>query len=125
LKRATGEWIDKAEGDYAVAGREFAVAHPVFDAVCFHAQQCAEKYLKALLQEHGVAFPRTHDLVALVALAEGAAPALASLRPELARLTAFAVAPRYPGTSTTRADADAAMKAARCARNALRMVLGL
>lgn len=74
MKRATREWIDKAEGDYAVAGREFAAATPVFDAVCFHAQQCAEKYLKALLQEHSVEFPRTHDLVALVALAEGQPP---------------------------------------------------
>lgn len=116
MKRATREWIDKAEGDYAVAGREFAAATPVFDAVCFHAQQCAEKYLKALLQEHSVEFPRTHDL---------AAPALASLRPELARLTAFAVAPRYPGTSTTRADGDAAMKAAHRARDATRTALGL
>jgi HEPN domain-containing protein len=31
----------------------------------FHAQQCVEKYLKALLVAPGLAFPRTHDLTAL------------------------------------------------------------
>ncbi len=43
------EWIAKAEGDYATAGRELrARRHPNYDAACFHAQQTAEKYLKAL-----------------------------------------------------------------------------
>ncbi len=71
MKRATREWVEKAEGDFAVAGREPAAPAPVFDAVCFHAQQCVEKYLKALLQDRGIDFPRTHDLVALAARVEG------------------------------------------------------
>jgi HEPN domain-containing protein len=33
-----------------------------FDTVCFHAQQCAEKYLKALLLQAGSEPPKTHDL---------------------------------------------------------------
>jgi len=42
------EWINKAEGDWATANRENQVRkNPNYDAVCFHAQQCAEKYLKA------------------------------------------------------------------------------
>jgi len=36
------------------------------DSACFHAQQCAEKYLKARLQEAGLAFPKTHDLLDLL-----------------------------------------------------------
>jgi HEPN domain-containing protein len=49
----TVEWVDKAEGDMAIAKRELrARKQPNYDAVCFHAQQCVEKYLKALLQEH-------------------------------------------------------------------------
>ncbi len=123
MKRATREWVDKAEGDYAVAGRELAAPSPVFDAVCFHAQQCAEKYLKALLQERGVDFPHTHDLVALAARAEGVVGALASLRDELALLTTFAVAARYPGASTNGADAEAAMEAAGRIRGVLRPIL--
>ena len=50
LKPATQEWIEKAEGDYRTALRERRVRRrPNHDAVCFHAQQCIEKYLKALL----------------------------------------------------------------------------
>lgn len=46
----TTEWVEKAEGDYATAKRESRVRrNPNYDAVCFHAQQMAEKYLKAFL----------------------------------------------------------------------------
>jgi HEPN domain-containing protein len=52
MKPLTSEWVEKAEWDFATANREIRVRKsPNFDAVCFHAQQCAEKYLKALLQE--------------------------------------------------------------------------
>jgi len=54
MNELTVEWLRKAEGDCAPAGRETrARRHPNYDAACFHAQQAAEKYLKALLQEHG------------------------------------------------------------------------
>jgi len=60
------EWIGKAEGDFATAKRELAATdNPNYDAVCFHAQQCAEKYLKAFLQEANITFPKTHDLANL------------------------------------------------------------
>jgi len=54
MKPETQEWIEKAEGDLKVARRETQTADPVYDAVCFHAQQCAEKYLKAVLEEHNI-----------------------------------------------------------------------
>jgi HEPN domain-containing protein len=42
----TLEWIDKAEGDWITASREYrARRQPNYDAACFHAQQTAEKYL--------------------------------------------------------------------------------
>jgi len=51
MKVETIEWIGKAEGDIRTSQREFSVnEHPNYDAVCFHAQQCAEKYLKAQLE---------------------------------------------------------------------------
>jgi HEPN domain-containing protein len=63
------EWIAKAEGDYTTARRErYARRAPNYDATCFHAQQMAEKYLKAFLQEHLIPAPRTHDLVELLFL---------------------------------------------------------
>ena len=46
----TQEWVEKAEEDFRVATREYrARKHPAYNAACFHAQQCAEKYLKARL----------------------------------------------------------------------------
>ncbi len=52
MKPITLEWIDKAEGDWHSAQREYrARLRPNYDAACFHAQQCAEKYLKARLEE--------------------------------------------------------------------------
>lgn len=57
MKPITREWVDKAEGDYIAAQREVrARKNPVYDAACFHAQQCAEKYLKARLTEAGIRF---------------------------------------------------------------------
>jgi HEPN domain-containing protein len=76
----TLEWIEKAEGDFATAGRELrARKQPNYDAVCFHAQQSAEKYLKALLQEQGTAVPRTHMLLDLLAICLKINPHLAGL----------------------------------------------
>jgi HEPN domain-containing protein len=55
MKPTTVEWVAKAEGDFLTAGRELrARKSPNYDAVCFHAQQCAEKYLNALSgSQHG------------------------------------------------------------------------
>ncbi|MDI9570594.1 MAG: HEPN domain-containing protein [Pseudomonadota bacterium] len=63
MKPITREWIDKGEGDFATARRELrARKDPNYDACCFHAQQCIEKYLKACLQEQEIPFERIHHL---------------------------------------------------------------
>ena len=55
MKPLTTEWVSKAEGDFAIVERETrARKNPSHDGVCFHAQPCAEKYLKARLYEAGV-----------------------------------------------------------------------
>ena len=81
---------------------------PNFEGVCFHAQQCAEKYLKARLCEADVPFRKVHDLVALLGSALGIEPAWERFREDLAYLSAFAVGIRYPGES---ADQDCALDA--------------
>lgn len=55
-------WLEKARRDLVVAEREAGSAAPFTDIVCFHAQQSAEKSLKAYLTWRGVPFPRTHAL---------------------------------------------------------------
>ena len=84
MKQITQEWIDKAEGDFATAQRELQVQQmPNYDAVCFHSQQCAEKYLKACLQEANIAFNRIHDLSRLLDLLLPVEPDWEALRPTL------------------------------------------
>ena len=66
MKPTTLEWIHKAEEDWHVAQMSYrARKYPSYDAAVFHAQQCAEKYLKARLEEAAIGFARTHDLLML------------------------------------------------------------
>ncbi len=113
MKPTTNEWITKAEGDFGVMQREANVTiEPNFDAVCFHAQQCAEKYLKAMLCEADIQFGKIHDLVALLEQVLDINPDMEVLREDLAYLSDFAIAFRYPGES---ADRDCALEAvSRC-----------
>jgi HEPN domain-containing protein len=121
MKPITGEWIAKAEGDFATAQRELkATDHPNYDAVCFHAQQCAEKYLKEFLQDANIAFPKIHDLADLLASAILLEPTWASMRAELNALTAFAVEYRYPGDSADLAEATEAFQICRNVRQVIR-----
>jgi len=77
MKPITQEWVNKAEGDFGTAQRENLVQEmPNYDAVCFHSQQCTEKYLKARLQEENIAFGKTHDLSRLLDL-----PKIMGLKP--------------------------------------------
>jgi len=65
MKPITAEWVTKAEGDFATLERESrARKNPNYDAACFHAQQCAEKYMKALLAKGGREVPQAKRAVA-------------------------------------------------------------
>lgn len=122
----TDEWVQKAESDFLITGRLLRVRKiPVNDAVCFHAQQCAEKYLKAVLQEHQVRIPKTHDLTELLRLLAQIEPNANLLLPDLQTLNDYAVDFRYPGAFASREEAKAAYKAAKVVRAFLRQRLGL
>ena len=122
----TAEWVDKAEGDWNAARQLNRVRKdPNYDGVCFHCQQCVEKYLKARLEEGGVRFPRTHDLIALLSLAVKLEPHWAALQPVLVVLNPYAIAYRYPGFDATKSDATDSIKSCRRVRRAIRISLGL
>ena len=126
MKPLTREWVDKAEGDFITARRELrARKAPNYDASCFHAQQCAEKYLKARLQEEGIAFSRPHDLATLLDLLLPVEPLWAGMRADLDRLTSYAVEFRYPGTSADKAMARSAVDVSWDVRQRVRVSLGL
>jgi len=119
------QWVQKAENDLKTAAHtlKLGVAGPT-DTVCFHAQQCVEKYLKALLVLHGIEFERVHQVSTLMSLLP------ARLRPDLTpeeqeRLTDYAVSTRYPGDyeSIPLAEARRAVKIARRVRKHIRPLL--
>lgn len=91
------QWVQKAENDLKNAAHTLKLgADCPTDTVCFHAQQCVEKYIKALLVLRGTEFLRIHHVSALMALLP------MRVRPDLTpeeqeRLTDYAVSTRYPG----------------------------
>lgn len=54
-------WLHRAEEDWLLARLALRRKVPLIYGATFHVQQCAEKYLKALLVSRRQAFPRTHD----------------------------------------------------------------
>jgi HEPN domain-containing protein len=112
MKGLTAEWLAKAEEDYSVAKGLVRRRKIPADSVCFHCQQAAEKYLKALLQERGVRFGRTHDLEGLLRLCAVAYPQLTLLVGDSQLLNDYAVRYRYPGIDATKKQSQMAAKAA-------------
>ena len=108
-------WLALAEADVRIA--QLVMEAPdasaeMYGLACFHAQQAAEKGLKALLTKRGVAFPRTHDnAYLLAALAESTSP---ELQDASALLAEYGVGPRYPGVAAGRSQAEAQEALAAC-----------
>lgn len=122
----TLEWIKKAEGDFYTAQRELrARLHPNYDAACFHAQQVAEKYLKAFLQENGQPIPRTHNLSELLVICMRVVPAFLLIQPDLDVLENYSIQFRYPGQTADKHDGQVALKSVKVVREVLRNSLGL
>ena len=109
---ATEQWLRKASDDRIAAldlakGRGDRLA----DIVCFHCQQSAEKYIKAVLTQNAMAFPKTHDLRELVDRAADALIALCKLGSVADVLAPFSVDIRYPGMHTDDQTMKASMEA--------------
>ena len=118
-------WIAYAEEDFGSAKALLKLKKPYFSAVCFHAQQCAEKYLKALLVMKDVDFPKSHDLPTLDTLCNQNG-IFTGLEPQqLIDLTKHAVQARYPGNQPTPEDAREALETATTVRRFARTYLGL
>ncbi|MDW7712074.1 MAG: HEPN domain-containing protein [Deferrisomatales bacterium] len=120
-------WLHKAQNDLVTGEQTLLLPDGPTDTVCFHAQQAAEKALKALLTAHESTAPRGHDLLRLLDLATEHLPELAGFRAPLAQMTAYAVEVRYPGDwiEPSREEAAAALGDAREVVRAVREGLGL
>lgn len=98
------DWLRHAEADIALARVELPEGS-FYEYLCFHAQQAAEKSLKAVLTHIGVEFPKTHDLERLVDLLPPPAPPSAVLAAAVS-LTDYAVLTRYPRSLHEPVDGD-------------------
>ena len=107
----TREWLAKAEEDRNIAVSLFRRKKIPANTICFHAQQAAEKYIKAVLQERRTPFARTHDLLALVELMGAEAGTLPLMADDFLHLSGYAVISRYPGFNATTRDAKTAVAA--------------
>ena len=89
-------WIAKAESDWLAVENILAGERVPWDIVCFHCQQVAEKYLKALLLVLNIEFEPIHNLVRLCRLAANECTEVNSLVDPLRRLNRYSVRVRYP-----------------------------
>ena len=108
-------WLSKAAKDVAAATYELQADPPFSEDIVFHAQQAAEKALKAFLSWYRIPFRKTHNLVELGKTCTGIDSSLESLLRRTAPLTEYAWKFRYPGDpeQATRSEAEDALATAR------------
>lgn len=119
-------WIEKAEHDLRNAEHTLTIHDEEcpFDTVCFHAQQCAEKYLKGWLIFKRLDVPRSHDLVVLLNLT--LAGGFRGVNPQdVQPLNRYTIEARYPGDwdPIDRPEAEQAIAMARRIRETMRTLL--
>ena len=95
LRHVVRQWIEKADLDFDTVVH-LAAEERFRNVVAFHAQQAAEKYIKATLTRHGIEFPKTHVITRLLILLSPVEPVLAAELDESGWLGQFGVSLRYP-----------------------------
>lgn len=111
------EWLNRARSDLALAQNRIEGVY--FEDLCFHAQQAAEKAIKAVLIGRDVEFPYIHDVGRLLELVSKAGVSIPNAVEEAATLTRFAVLNRYPGLGPSPTE-DHHSSAIRSAKSVLR-----
>jgi HEPN domain-containing protein len=124
LRPIVSEWVAKAEDDLTAALQILKLGKRApTGTVSFHAQQCVEKYLKALLVVQGDEVPRTHDIEVLLELVVPSNRPVLTAR-EKERLTRYAAEIRYPGSpNPSLTEARDAVALARRVRAGVRKIL--
>jgi HEPN domain-containing protein len=117
-------WLLKAEHDLLNIENNLAAREIPWDTVGFHAQQCVEKYLKALLISRQIDPPKIHDLTELYALLPDGLLEDFNVH-SLEELNPYSIEGRYPGVwePVEQAEALQAVEAARMIRQAIRRIL--
>ena len=119
------KWLKIADEDLRLAEFAFEMDSNIpYRLICYHSQQCVEKYLKAMLVSELIDFPYTHSIEALLKLC----PTRYNLSRQLSdtfNLSNYAVARRYPGDyeNISREDALTAVESARKAKSIIQIIL--
>lgn len=91
------EWLRLAEMDFVTANHLDKTLYPKpMEIICYHCQQCAEKYLKALIEYLGKEIEKTHDLGNLANIIEESIEVPHNVLVSCAKLTQYGVKIRYP-----------------------------
>lgn len=90
------EWLNRARSDLALS-HSVPGEDVYLEDLCYHAQQAAEKALKAVLLHQKVDFPYTHNVAELLELVAASGVAIPQRLTEAERLNDYAVTARYPG----------------------------
>lgn len=121
-----GEWIEKAEGDFASAQVLMRQRKQIFaNNLCWTCQQCAEKYFKAFLTRHRVKYGRTRNLGELVALCSDVDADFRLITQWIDPVAVCTPEVRYPKHNATLEQARAAFTAVKPIRKFVRAKLGL
>ena len=118
-------WVERADEDLAITRSALRRKKPLICPACFHAQQCAEKYLKAVLIARNAAFPKTHDLLMLATLCDEVGVFIPVEAKALNTLNDYSIQVRYPGGNPTLEDAQDALKIAKSVRHFVRKLMGM
>ena len=122
----TLERVRTAEADYMMMNLGVqASTDAVYDPICFHAQQCVEKYLKAWLQEANIPIPRTHDLNALLVLIVPTHPQWRAWQSDFEKFKPHAVDVRYEEYTAEDVDVEHAVRICTEVRREIRATLQL
>ena len=122
--RIVKQWVDHAEEDLRLAKFALKITSSCpHKLIAFHAQQCAEKYLKAFLALKKVDFPYSHNISLLVELCTPLAGWIKDLQ-GIESLTPYAITARYPGKyKVTKKEAVQAVELASIVRKTVRKAL--
>lgn len=96
IREVAEGWFKKAENDLITAEAAMNLAHPPTDTICFHAQQCAEKYLKGFLVVYQIYFEKSHSIEYLLSLCAQVDKEIQGELADAKILSVYAVEARYP-----------------------------
>ncbi|MFW5802587.1 MAG: HEPN domain-containing protein [Verrucomicrobiota bacterium] len=96
VQHSVDQWVSKAESDMTAAKDLYRLKSQALDAICYHCQQTAEKYIKAVMVSENMNVPHTHNLPRLIGMIACVAEMDEDQRRDAAWLSEFAIEIRYP-----------------------------